>query len=171
MSAPRSREMTSEAPSTEDASVADRAERNGYENGDNHDDVIVSPSIGASLHMATTLPTWELLLLDSARSRLRPLTLSLQLTLWPQGYQDTPDYTVLMPQSSVAESRVHVSQANPLHSQDSDTNPNTTASSVAGDATPMDGRKRRSEAFQLRKSLFGKKHGKLHESKVSSTVA
>lgn len=47
---------------------------------------------------------------------------------------------------------------------DSDTGPNTTASSVAGDAT--DGRKRRSEAHQLRKAVFGKKHGRLNESKV-----
>ncbi|KMU76769.1 chromodomain -containing protein-helicase-DNA-binding protein 4 [Coccidioides immitis RMSCC 3703] len=58
-------------------------------------------------------------------------------------YQDTPDYT------------------------DSDTHPNTTASSVAGDLAPIDGRKRRSEAFQLRKSVLGKKHGRLDESKAS----
>ncbi|KMU84613.1 hypothetical protein CIHG_02397 [Coccidioides immitis H538.4] len=45
-------------------------------------------------------------------------------------YQDTPDYT------------------------DSDTHPNTTASSVAGDLAPIDGRKRRSEAFQLRKKTI-----------------
>ena len=50
--------------------------------------------------------------------------------------------------------------------QDSDTNPNTTASSVAGDVGPADGRKRRSEAAELRKSVLGKKHGKLDESKV-----
>lgn len=54
-----------------------------------------------------------------------------------------------------------------LHaSQDSDTNPNTTASSVAGDTMQHDGRKRRSEATQLRKSVFGKKHNRLDESKV-----
>lgn len=52
--------------------------------------------------------------------------------------------------------------------QDSDTQPNTTASSVAGDVQQLDGRKRRSEAFQLRKSVFGKKHGHLNESKVRS---
>jgi SWI/SNF-related matrix-associated actin-dependent regulator of chromatin subfamily A member 5 len=50
--------------------------------------------------------------------------------------------------------------------QDSDTNPNTTASSVAGDLL-TDGRRRRSEATQLRKSILGKKHGRLDESKVS----
>ena len=50
--------------------------------------------------------------------------------------------------------------------QDSDTNPNTTASSVAGDTIHVDGRKRRSEATQLRKSVFGKKHNRLDESKV-----
>ena len=56
-------------------------------------------------------------------------------------YDDTPDYT------------------------DSDTNPNTTASSVAGDV-PSDGRKRRIEANQLRKAVLGKKHDRLGESKV-----
>lgn len=50
--------------------------------------------------------------------------------------------------------------------KDSDTNPNTTASSVAGDAGPTDGRRRRAEAQQLRKSMFGKKHDRLGESKV-----
>ncbi|KAJ9603532.1 chromatin remodeling complex Adenosinetriphosphatase [Cladophialophora chaetospira] len=59
---------------------------------------------------------------------------------------DTPDYT------------------------DSDTNPNTTASSVAGDAPHTDGRKKRSEALQLRKSILGKKHGQLDESKEDDTV-
>ncbi|PGH20766.1 hypothetical protein AJ80_03527 [Polytolypa hystricis UAMH7299] len=61
-------------------------------------------------------------------------------------YQDTPDYT------------------------DSDTNPNTTASSVAGDAVPVDGRKRRAEAFHLRKSVLGKKHGRLDESKEDDSI-
>ncbi|EAS35192.3 chromatin remodelling complex ATPase chain ISW1 [Coccidioides immitis RS] len=61
-------------------------------------------------------------------------------------YQDTPDYT------------------------DSDTHPNTTASSVAGDLAPIDGRKRRSEAFQLRKSVLGKKHGRLDESKEDDSI-
>lgn len=50
---------------------------------------------------------------------------------------------------------------------DSDTNPNTTASSVAGEPVP-DGRKRRSEANQLRRSIFGKKHDRLGESKVGT---
>ncbi|OJJ49239.1 hypothetical protein ASPZODRAFT_140162 [Penicilliopsis zonata CBS 506.65] len=62
------------------------------------------------------------------------------------GYHDTPDYT------------------------DSDTNPNTTASSVAGDIAPVDGRRRRSEAFQLRKSILGKKHGRLDESKEDDSI-
>ncbi|KAI9172381.1 ISWI chromatin-remodeling complex ATPase ISW2 [Paramyrothecium foliicola] len=52
---------------------------------------------------------------------------------------------------------------------DSDTNPNTTASSVAGE--PMtDGRKRRTEANQLRRSIFGKKHDRLDESKEDDTI-
>jgi len=50
-------------------------------------------------------------------------------------------------------------------SEDSDTNLDTTASSIAGDTT-FDGRKRRTEASQLRKSVFGKKHRNLDESKV-----
>ncbi|KAF2758351.1 chromatin-remodeling complex ATPase-like protein [Pseudovirgaria hyperparasitica] len=58
-------------------------------------------------------------------------------------FQDTPDYT------------------------DSDMDPNTSASSIAGDT---DGRKRRSEAFQLRKSMFGKKHNRLNESKEDDSV-
>ncbi|KAG5298153.1 chromatin remodelling complex ATPase chain ISW1 [Histoplasma ohiense] len=61
-------------------------------------------------------------------------------------YQDTPDYT------------------------DSDTNPNTTASSIAGDTVQQDGRKRRSEAFQLRKSVLGRKHGRLDESKEDDSI-
>ncbi|KAF2193696.1 hypothetical protein K469DRAFT_712478 [Zopfia rhizophila CBS 207.26] len=61
-------------------------------------------------------------------------------------YQDTPDYT------------------------DSDTQPNTTASSVAGDAAPTDGRKRRSEAFHMRKSIYGKKHDRLGASKEDDTI-
>ncbi|KAF7593073.1 hypothetical protein BBP40_012090 [Aspergillus hancockii] len=61
------------------------------------------------------------------------------------GYQETPEYT------------------------DSDTNPNTTASSVAGDI-PLDGRRKRSEAFHLRKSILGKKHGRLDESKEDDSI-
>ncbi|KAI0892184.1 SWI/SNF family of DNA-dependent ATPase [Annulohypoxylon nitens] len=51
---------------------------------------------------------------------------------------------------------------------DTDTNPNTTASSVAGD--PADGRKKRSEANQLRRSIFGKKHDILGESKEDDSI-
>ncbi|PVI04088.1 hypothetical protein DM02DRAFT_693875 [Periconia macrospinosa] len=60
-------------------------------------------------------------------------------------YQDTPDYT------------------------DSDTNPNTTASSVAGDG-PADGRKRRTDVHNMRKSIYGKKHDKLGASKEDDTI-
>lgn len=59
---------------------------------------------------------------------------------------DTPDYT------------------------DSDTNPNTTASSIAGDTPQADGRKKRNDAFKLRKSILGKKHGQLDESKEDDTI-
>lgn len=51
---------------------------------------------------------------------------------------------------------------------DSDSNVNTTASSVVGEPV-ADGRKRRSEANQLRKSIFGRKHDQLGESKVCPT--
>ncbi|KAF2260574.1 hypothetical protein CC78DRAFT_536329 [Lojkania enalia] len=61
-------------------------------------------------------------------------------------YQDTPDYT------------------------DSDTNPNTTASSVAGDATPADGRKRRTEVFNMRKSMYDKKRDRLGASKEDDSI-
>lgn len=54
----------------------------------------------------------------------------------------------------------------PDYTEDSDTNPNTTASSVAGDQFTADGRKKRSEVTQLRRSVFGKKHDHLAESKV-----
>lgn len=59
----------------------------------------------------------------------------------PKEVDETPDYT------------------------DSDTNPNTTASSVVGEPI-TDGRKRRTEANELRRSIFGKKHDALGESKV-----
>ena len=52
--------------------------------------------------------------------------------------------------------------------KDSDTNPNTTATSEAGDI-PADGRKKRSEASQLRKSILNKKQERLGESKEDDT--
>jgi SWI/SNF-related matrix-associated actin-dependent regulator of chromatin subfamily A member 5 len=54
----------------------------------------------------------------------------------------------------------------PDFTEDSDTNPNTTASSVVGEPLHTDGRKRRSEATQLRRSVFGKKHDRLGQSQV-----
>lgn len=59
---------------------------------------------------------------------------------------DTPDYT------------------------DSDTGPNTTASSIAGDAAANDGRKKRWESHTLRKSVLGKKHDRLGESKDDDSI-
>ncbi|KAF4978732.1 hypothetical protein FZEAL_4925 [Fusarium zealandicum] len=47
-------------------------------------------------------------------------------------------------------------------------NPSTTASSVIGE--PADGRKRRTEVNQLRRSIFGKKHDRLGESKEDDTI-
>ncbi|KAH7326294.1 chromatin remodelling complex ATPase chain ISW1 [Stachybotrys elegans] len=52
---------------------------------------------------------------------------------------------------------------------DSDTNPNTTASSVVGEPAG-DGRKRRTEANQLRRNIFGKKHDRLGESKEDDSI-
>ena len=52
---------------------------------------------------------------------------------------------------------------------DSETQPNTSASSVAGDIA-VDGRKRRAEEFQLRKKVLGKQHDRLHESQVCSIL-
>lgn len=69
------------------------------------------------------------------------LNLLAHLLTCKQEVDETPDYT------------------------DSDTNANTTASSVVGE--PLgDGRRKRSEANQLRRSIFGKKHDRLGESKV-----
>ncbi|KFY23581.1 hypothetical protein V493_05763 [Pseudogymnoascus sp. VKM F-4281 (FW-2241)] len=56
----------------------------------------------------------------------------------------------------------------PDFTEDSDTNPNTTASSVAGE--PVDGRRRRSEATQLRRSVFGKKHDRLGQSQEDDSI-
>ncbi|TVY55423.1 ISWI chromatin-remodeling complex ATPase ISW2, partial [Lachnellula cervina] len=70
-----------------------------------------------------------------------------QLPVDPMDVDETPDYT-----------------------EDSDTNPNTTASSVVGEAVTFDGRKRRSEATQLRRSVFGKKHDVLGESKEDDSI-
>ncbi|TAQ90161.1 hypothetical protein B7494_g1453 [Chlorociboria aeruginascens] len=58
----------------------------------------------------------------------------------------------------------------PDFTEDSDTNPNTTASSVVGEILTGDGRKRRSEATQLRRSVFGKKHDRLGESKEDDSI-
>ncbi|KAK4986605.1 chromatin remodeling complex Adenosinetriphosphatase [Elasticomyces elasticus] len=58
----------------------------------------------------------------------------------------------------------------PDYTTDSETNPNTTASSVAGDAIQTDGRKRRWESTHLRKSVLGKKHDRLGESKENDSI-
>ncbi|KAF2138477.1 uncharacterized protein K452DRAFT_321050 [Aplosporella prunicola CBS 121167] len=65
---------------------------------------------------------------------------------YTEDMQDTPDYT------------------------DTDSNLNTRANSEADDVVPADGRRRRSEALQLRKSVFGKKHDRLGESKEDDSI-
>ena len=54
--------------------------------------------------------------------------------------------------------------------KDSDTNPNTTANSVAGDSAPADGRRRRAEEMNMRKSMYGKKAEGLRASKVRDVI-
>ncbi|TLD24677.1 Histidinol-phosphate aminotransferase [Venturia nashicola] len=49
-----------------------------------------------------------------------------------------------------------------------DSEPNTTASSIAGDHP--DGRKRRADELQLRKHMFNKRHGRLNESKEDDSI-
>ena len=53
---------------------------------------------------------------------------------------------------------------------DTDTQSNTRASSVVGDATPGDKLRKKQEQNQLRKSILGKKHGQLDESKDDDSV-
>lgn len=88
------------------------------------------------------LKTWYASLRISGRPRVAN---SGRLTGTVQEVDETPDYT------------------------DSDTNPNTTASSVVGESLG-DSRKRRTEANQLRRSIFGKKHDRLGESKASEPL-
>ena len=70
--------------------------------------------------------------------------------------------------NSASSTSVPTSPTDPL--KDSETNPNTTASSVAGDTAQGDGRRRRSEATQLRKNLLGKKQSRLDESKDEDSI-
>ena len=56
----------------------------------------------------------------------------------------------------------------PDYTDTDDTNPNTAEGSEMGD-TP-EARRRKSEANQLRRSIFGKKHDRLGESKVRDIV-
>ena len=86
------------------------------------------------------------------------------LTIQVQYYQDTPDYTV-----RTLHDGPHYAPLALTDAQDSDTNPNTTASSVAGDA-PADGRKKRTDVYNMRKSIYGKKHDRLGASKVRPTI-
>lgn len=54
--------------------------------------------------------------------------------------------------------------------EDSDTNPNNTTSSVVGEVSNEDGRKKRIMATELRRSVFGKKHDILGESKEDDSI-
>lgn len=85
---------------------------------------------------------------------------------------DTEDKMAVDDATSVDDSRTNGDEHSAALNDytDSDTNPNTTASSVAGDSVPTDGRKRRSAATALRKSVFGKKHNRLDESKEDDSI-
>jgi SWI/SNF-related matrix-associated actin-dependent regulator of chromatin subfamily A member 5 len=74
---------------------------------------------------------------------------------------DTPDYTVSY-KRALTYTNAHILTT----SQDSDTGMTTTESSIAGD---LDGRKKRWEGHELRKTVLGKKHDKLGMSKVFNT--
>ncbi|KAJ5415980.1 hypothetical protein PENPOL_c006G04664 [Penicillium polonicum] len=81
---------------------------------------------------------------------------------------DTNDDTVPSVPVDSVDAQMTSRQNTPDYT-DSDTNPNTTASSVAGDAA-ADGRRRRSEANHLRKSILGKKHGRLDNTKEDDSI-
>lgn len=108
--------------------------------------------------------------IDMAPPRARPSAVDPDASM-----SDAPAPSANKPDEMVSsQSRWHSTQANSIMRQevdetpdftDSDTNPNTTASSIAGDH-PVDGRRKRAEANQLRRSIFGRKHDALGESKV-----
>lgn len=73
--------------------------------------------------------------------------------------------------ASIVDAPAHNGDAmdeTPDYTDTDDTNPNTAEGSEMGD-TP-EGRKRKSEANQLRRSIFGKKHDRLGESKEDDTI-
>lgn len=85
---------------------------------------------------------------------------------------DTPMTDVPPPRHKVH--RPSFGHLNSVYADDTpdytDSEPNTTASSVAGDTPQADGRKKRNEALQLRKSILGKQHGQLNETKEDDSV-
>lgn len=71
--------------------------------------------------------------------------------------------------------RVHRPSFGHLHNQYADETPDYTDSdtapnSVAGDTPQADGRKKRNEALQLRKSILGRQHGQLNETKEDDSI-
>ncbi|KAF7554818.1 hypothetical protein G7046_g6710 [Stylonectria norvegica] len=86
----------------------------------------------------------------------------------PKSRASGVDADASMPDAPDQQQAEHMVDETPDYT-DSDTNPNTTASSVVGE--PLgDGRKRRTEVNQLRRSIFGKKHDRLGESKEDDTI-
>ena len=79
---------------------------------------------------------------------------------------DTPDYTVRR-MAHVARGMPWTNNSTDTETQDTETGVATTDHSVAGD---VDGRKKRWEGNALRKSVLGKKHDRLGESKVRLTA-
>lgn len=74
--------------------------------------------------------------------------------------RQTTQYALQRPRPRVVSARKLT------RTQDSDTNPNTRGNSVAGDPAPADGRKRRAEEMNMRKSMYGKKAEGLRASMV-----
>ncbi|KAK1828141.1 ISWI chromatin-remodeling complex ATPase ISW2 [Podospora conica] len=87
----------------------------------------------------------------------------------PRSRRDGNDTDVSMTEAPGPSNRDEMDVDETPDFTDSDTNPNTTASSVVGEPV-LDGRKKRTEANQLRKSVFGKKHDRLGESKEDDTI-
>jgi len=81
-----------------------------------------------------------------------------------QDEQETPDYSVRL--KPPAFNPLCSKEERSYFTQDSDTNPNTTATSDAEASLQTDGRKRRIDATNLRKNVLGKKHSRLDESKA-----
>jgi hypothetical protein len=147
----RKSNVSSDGPSTADVSASEDVEMQDQE----------TTQLSGLKKLGVSAPPWVPSLSAMGTAGFERLAREAKLIAQSQYFQDTPDYTVRSPPKA---RRATPTCKLTLH-QDSDTNPNTTASSVAGDAAP-DGRKKRSEVMNMRKSIIGKKHDRLGASKV-----